>query len=169
MMLLNKRIAAFLFAIIVFLDAGCGSMATSNIAQNKTAASAETQINATLSRYRELIVRMEPATIALLFTEHGAISHGEQAPIIGRQAIQAFLASFAAYKIIKYELKAKSTLVENGVATQFGTYRQVVTIPAGQTVAVQGTFVAKWERQADSQWLMRCLHTDSTAAAQNED
>ena len=169
MKILGTRIAAYLCAIAVFLYAGCGSMATSDNAQSNNATNAETQVNAALSRYRELILGMEPASIALLFIEHGSVSHGEQAPIVGRQAIQAFLASFSNYKITEYELKPKSTHVEYGVATQVGTYRQVVTIPAGQTVTVQGTFVAKWELQLGSHWLLRSLHTESTAAVQNVD
>ena len=164
---LDARIASYLCVIAAALGAGCGSVSTSATARNYNTSNAETQVNAALSQYRDLIVRMEPAAIALLFVDRGSVSHGEQAPIVGRQAIQAFMASFANYKVTEYDLRPKSTVVENGIATQVGTYRQVVTIPAGQTVAVQGTFVAEWELQPGGHWLLRSLHTESTALTQN--
>jgi hypothetical protein len=95
------------------------------------------------------------------------VSHGEQSPVKGRSAIQSFLASFANYKIVQYDLNATSTLVENGSVTQVGTYRQVVTLPAGQIITVQGTFTAKWEHQPGNQWLLSSMHTESEPPAKS--
>ena len=155
-----------LCATLAAIAAGCSSVAPNDTSPSVKALTAEEQVITALSRYRELIARMEPAAIALTFTEKGSVSHGEQNPISGRQAIQTFMASFADYKVVEYELKAASTLVENSSATQVGTYRQVVIIPAGQTIAVQGTFVAEWELQPGDNWLLRSMHTESTPATQ---
>ncbi len=163
MMRLQKKIATYLCAIVVSFETGCGSVAPSDAETRINATNAETQVNAALYRYRELIVRMQPASIARLFAEQGSISHANQVTIVGRQAIETFLASFANYKINEYELNVKSILVENQTATQLGTYRQVVIIPAGQTVVVQGIFVAKWELHSGGQWLLRSMHTESNA------
>lgn len=160
----RSRTVACLCLIAVIFVAGCSLIAKNGVAQTGTAPAAEEQISIALSRYRELIVRMEPAAVASAFTEQGAVSHGDQAPVVGREAIRAFMATFSSYKIIEYELKVTSAQVGSNAATQTGTYRQVVTVPAGQTVTVQGTFVAEWELQFGNHWLLRSMHTESAVA-----
>ena len=120
---------------------------------------AQQQVAARLAGYEEVMRRMNFDQAANFFTVTGQVSHADAPPIAGREAIRAFLKSFAAYKVLAYHLTVDSTQADGDSATQAGTYTQTVTLPQGNTVQVSGLFETAWQREADGQWRLARMHT----------
>lgn len=122
-------------------------------------AAAGAELNAALEEYRGLIVRMDARAIAALYTKQGTMAHRGSAPVIGRVAIERFLASFAAYRVLEEELVAETTQVAGAHGLQTGRYRQTVATPNDGTVTVNGTFRAEWLRRGDGHWRLENFET----------
>jgi uncharacterized protein (TIGR02246 family) len=120
------------------------------------------QVVAALARYRQLVVEVDAEGLADMFDATGELSHNNEKPHVGHEAIRGLLKNFVGYKVQDYELRAISTTVESDGATQYGTYRQTVLTPGGDTVKAEGTFEADWLHQPDGRWLLRRMHTAST-------
>ena len=159
---MNRLVRSALACVALAMLSGCGFVIVHGVRHAYVAYTTkqENEINAALARYRTLTLRMQPEKVAAMFDLNGEVSHESQDPVIGREAILAFVNSFVGYKILEYELTATSTAVQGESATQKGTYRQKVIAPTGETVAVQGTFEARWSRQTGS-WLISRMHTVS--------
>lgn len=119
------------------------------------------EVGAALAGYRDAVLRGDMAAVGALFDDNASIDHDGQAPVVGRAAIRAFFESFADYQVLAYRIEAGSTALRNGVATQEGSYRQVVKTPAGLTISVEGTFRAQWQRSATGAWRLRRMQTAS--------
>jgi len=125
----------------------------------------EQAVAAALENYVQLLRRQDAAGLSELFLPDATSGHADQKPIVGRPAIRALLESFANYKVLAHEMPVTSVSVQGNRVTQTGTYHQTVRTPDGQTIQVQGVFVAEWERQPDGRWLIRRMHTDSPGHA----
>ena len=122
-------------------------------------AAAAVEINRALEGYRALIVRQDAPAIAALYTEQGSMAHRGSPAVVGRAAIQRFLESYAAYRVLAEELVADSTEVSGARGTQLGHYRQSVETPHDGTVTVSGTFRAEWLRGRDGRWRIERFET----------
>ena len=94
-----------------------------------------------------------------MFELAGSMGHQGQPPIIGRPSIQAFLESFANYKVLAHEMHVLSARAQSGEVRQTGTYAQSVLTPQGQSLQVKGTFTAVWHRQNSGRWLIESIRT----------
>ncbi len=119
------------------------------------------ELAAALENYRLLAVRSDAHAMAGEFTEQGSLAHKGQPPVVGRAAIERFLASFAAYRVVSEELIADTTTATGASGVQTGRYRQTVETPADGTVTVNGTFRADWQREPDGRWRLARLETAS--------
>ena len=114
-----------------------------------------------LAAYRQSVLAMNvDATIERLEPD-AQIHHADQPPIVGREAIRAFLNTFHAYRVTGYLLAADSTVITGDSATQHGTYHQDVTGPDGAPIHVDGVFDASWHLDADGRWRIARMHTNS--------
>jgi len=142
----GSRVAAWLTALALVLAVpGCADRAR--------------QVNAALARYSTQLVAMASDSLAATYAPNGELSHGNQAPVVGPVAIGAFLASFSAYHVIENEMRPESTYVARDTARQWGTYRQRVRAPAGDTLEADGRFDAVWVRTSAGPWQLLRMHT----------
>jgi hypothetical protein len=96
-----------------------------------------------------------------LFDTSAEVSHENSPPVVSQASIRKFLASFADYKVLEYQLNATSTVVGGNTASQHGSYHQKVRTPSGETVEVGGVFEADWIREPKHGWLLHRMHTAS--------
>ena len=154
-----------LLALCTWLS-GCGLLIGHAINSSNRTGVEESQVVASLARYRQLVVDVDVERLADMFVSNAEMSHGDETPHIGQQDIRGFLKQFADYKIQKYELQATSTAVDSQTAKQHGTYSQEVLAPNCNPVKATGEFDAVWQHQPDGRWLLVRMHTMSTGPAQ---
>ncbi|MGH9409553.1 MAG: YybH family protein [Vicinamibacterales bacterium] len=109
-------------------------------------ASAAAELQSGLARYEKLVLSMDHAGIAALFTDDGEVDNGGERPIQGPAAIDAFLRQFSSYKVLRYEIVATKTTINDPAAVQTGCFHQRVRLPDSHVVDVFGTFRAEWIR-----------------------
>ena len=112
-----------------------------------------------LAQYSELLQRQDSSAIAGMFEPAGSMAHLGQSPIVGRAAIQAFLESFASYKVLSHKMQITSAVAQGHTVQQTGMYAQSVLTPEGRTLRVGGKFTAVWQQEQDGQWLIQSLRT----------
>jgi hypothetical protein len=117
-------------------------------------------IVAMMARYDELILAMDSAAIARLFTADGAIVNAGKVMATGPAEVAGFLATFDGK--IKVE-KTRSTIDESTVteptARVGGTYAQTArVVESGRALSVSGRFTAELVRD-ESGWRFRRLET----------
>src|SRR5262245_2054913 len=125
--------------------------------ETETATTPESEVEAAMQRYNQLILAMDAEGIAAMYTEDGQLGDGPQA-VRGREAIRDFLASFTDVTVLAYSTTTDSMTVSGDTAVQTGTYEQRARLASGRTVTVRGTYRAEWVRQ-DGQWLSQKLTT----------
>jgi len=115
-----------------------------------------------MKRYERLLLEMKADSISQMFTKDAITSHGSNKPVIGRDSIYAFLASFAKQDVIVLTNKdeIKSSAVSSDSAVLNGTYAQTVFVNHRDTVHVQGLFTARMIREKN-EWLFTSMHTES--------
>ncbi len=113
-------------------------------------------------RYQRLLRAQDSSGIAQMFVPGGRIEHVGQEPIVGRETIQAFLSSFAQYRVLSHDMNLASSAYTPCHAKQAGTYVQHVRAPDGQESTARGWFLFQWEEQADGLWLLESAQTSSS-------
>jgi uncharacterized protein (TIGR02246 family) len=121
---------------------------------------AETPADA-LDAYRQSVLTMNVDATVERLEPDAQIHHADNQPIVGRDAIRAFLKTFSNYRVTSYRLEADQTTVTGATATQHGAYHQDVIAPDGKPVHVDGVFDATWQRDADGRWRIARMHTNS--------
>jgi uncharacterized protein (TIGR02246 family) len=121
----------------------------------------EAQVDKALERYREAVLHADTDRIAAMFTADAKVWHDQAAPVVGREAIRAFLKTFEGFRVEAYELDASSTRLEGDTATQKGSYHQKALTPQGRTMEVKGRFEARWSRQGGD-WRLSRMHTEAS-------
>ena len=94
-----------------------------------------------------------------MFEPSGSMVHQGQPPVVGRAAIQAFLESFAGYKVLSHQMQVDSFVARGNAVEQTGTYAQAVLTPEGRTLGVAGKFAAVWRQEQDGTWLIQSMRT----------
>ena len=117
------------------------------------------RVTLALQKYQMATLRMHTPTIVVLDTTEASIAHESQPPVVGRDSIAKFLASFATYTVRPYTMIVTAQAVTSDSATQTGTYAQTVRPPVGKEVKVRGTFHATRMRQTDQRWLLSRMRT----------
>ena len=102
-----------------------------------------------LRRYEQLVIAMDHASIAALFTPDGELGSAGQEPIRGPAAIDAYLAKFGDYKVLDEKIVTTTTEIHGDTAHQLGTYHQRVRVPKGDIVEVGGDIGIDWLRTPD--------------------
>ena len=127
----------------------------------------EREVDLALSRYRALLVRGDFDAAADMFDPVGAeLSRDGRAPVVGRDAIRAFLKSSADRRIVEFTVTVTSTSASGAKASQQGTYRQKFVPPDGRSTVDEGAFEAEWSQQGKGNWLLRRMHTTTKVAGE---
>jgi uncharacterized protein (TIGR02246 family) len=155
---MRSTLSSILVAICVSLG-GCGLVIGYALRESNRHSLEDSQVVASLARYRQLIIDVDAERLADMFVADGELSHDAEKPYLGQNQIRTFLRTFAGYKIQEYELRADSTAVEKETAKEHGTYAQVVIPPNGSPIKASGEFDATWQHQADGRWLLSRMHT----------
>lgn len=121
-------------------------------------------LQAALARYERLVRAMDHAGIASLFVQDGEVDNGGQRPIKGPAAIDAFLRGFSDYQVLRYEIVATRTSINDPAAVQTGSFHQRVRLPDGRVVDVFGKFKAEWVYTPQG-WRIWRMGTFDTATA----
>ena len=150
---------ALIRAVLCGLAIGAALVATACTWSPRTVGASEAAAAQRLERYAELLQRQDSSAIAAMFEPDGSLGHQGQAPITGRVSIQAFLESFAGYKVLSHRMQLTSAVVQAHAVQQAGTYAQSVLTPDGRTLRVSGTFTATWVEEGSGEWLIRSMRT----------
>ena len=141
---------------------GCGSATKSApAAPPASQAGPEAGVVAALAAYRQSVLDMNVDASVALMESDITLSHGDQAPLVGRDKVDAMLRGFAGYKVTAYTLAADATSVAGDSAQQHGHWAQDVTAPDGKAMHVSGTFDATWHHDADGAWRIAKMHTQN--------
>ena len=111
-----------------------------------------------LNKFAQLSRDMDAAGIAKMYARDGEIVTPGQDAVKGRTAIEAFLRSFADYRVLEYVLTPTATTGDRNGVTQKGTFHQRVRTPGGQIVEASGTFTAEWVLE-DFVWHVKRMTT----------
>ena len=120
---------------------------------------AEQEIRGLTQHYAELVLAMDSAGIAALFTADGEVAADGQAPIHGPAAIRAHLETFKDYHVLAESLTADRIAVAGSTGHVVGTYHQRVRLPSGEVVEVGGTYTADWVRDPTGAWHIQRMAT----------
>ena len=140
-----------ILAFSALLLAGC--------ATKKDTKADQARVQARLQQYAGLLLKMDAAGIAAMFTPDGAMVNPSQPAVRGRQAIQKYLQSFSDYKVLSNSDEATSLLVDGDAAEQIGTYHESVRSPQGRLFEVSGRLEVNWARDASGEWYIAELGT----------
>lgn len=143
---------------------GCGLVIGYALRESGRKSVEESQVIASLARYRQLVIAVDADRLADMFVADGEMSHDAEKPYLGQDQIRTFLKGLTGYRIQEYKLQALSTVVTSGTAREHGTYAQVVTSPGGDAIKAAGEFDANWQHQTDGRWLLTRMHTTSPGA-----
>ncbi len=162
---LSSRAIRFTAPIATILLAGCGGTRPEISSEPQPEQVALREAASALLRYEDLVRSQNSRAIAQLFTPTGKLENVGQAPIVGREKIEAFLNSFASYKVLSHEMQLISAKSSSSQVRQYGTYIQHVRTPEGKEITAKGWFLLDWQRQPDGKWLIASARTSSSPLA----
>jgi len=123
------------------------------------AASPQAQVEAAFDHYCTLMLAMDHAAIAAMFSADGEIVNAGQAPIRGPAMINAFLAGFSDYKVLAYTTDPPQTRVNGDYANLRTIYHEKVRVPDGRVAEVSGHLEALWRRSPRGPWYVTRMAT----------
>jgi ketosteroid isomerase-like protein len=157
---MQRRFALPLIFLGPLAQSGCGFVVmhtARKIYQENTRD--ESAIELALAHYSEAVLRSDAERAATFFSDEAQFSQGDDAPVLGRPAIQAFFMKPNGQRLTEYELNATSTHVDGSLARQTGSFHRRFVSPLGAIDDAKGSFEAQWARQAGGSWLLTRLHT----------
>jgi uncharacterized protein (TIGR02246 family) len=134
-------------------------VASTACATRVSTADATTQLRQATENYAHLILAMDGAAIAALYTDDGESVVVGQPPLRGPEAIRKQLESFRDYHVLSENLTADTITIDGPDGHVVGKYRQRVRIPSGDVVEVHGGYAADWIRVRRDGWKIRRMVT----------
>ena len=119
---------------------------------NDTAA--REQIAAALQTYQAAAKTVDATAMAASFTTNGVLFEPGIPPIVTRDSIRAFLASFPGVQVHTATATPDTIDVFGDRAYLWGSYYEHLSFPGQPTSEQHGKFVTEWSRQPDGQWLI---------------
>jgi uncharacterized protein (TIGR02246 family) len=108
-----------------------------------------------MQRYMVAARAVDPAGMAAFFTPTGVLFEPGIFPIVTRDSIRSFLASFPGVRVDSATATPDTIEMRDDVALLWGSYFERLAFP-GQPVSEQhGKFVIEWLRQPDDTWLIQ--------------
>ena len=112
-------------------------------------------VEAAMKKYDALILQLDAAGIAHMFTEHGRL--GNMAT--GQDSIRKFLSAFKGISVLTQSSVTDSIILKDNKAVQQGHFRQSDIISGKDTVLVKGTFTAHWIWAGKNGWRLESMET----------
>ncbi len=123
--------------------------------------SGEQQVVLQFRRYENAIRYMRYDDAADIFAADGVLEHVGANAVNGREAIRAYLRSFAGYTVLEHSMTIDTSAVADRAAQQAGRYAQRVETPDRTSVKVSGSFNVRWQRSPDGIWQITHMQTRS--------
>ena len=115
-------------------------------------------VEAAMQRYQVAARTVNADSVSAFYTSTATLFEPGIPPIISRDSIRAFLASFPGVRVEVATASPDSIEIHGNMALYWGTYFEKLDFP-GQPVSEQhGKFVAQWIRQEDGQWLIERMY-----------
>ena len=158
-----RKIFLGTFLALCLALGGCGLLIGGLIRDSGRKTQEESQVLVSLDRYRQLVLHGDAERLADMYAPRGELRHNAEKPLLGPQQIRLFLKNFADHQVQSFELRARSTIVEEGAVKQRGTYHLRVLAPHGSDIQAGGEFEATWVHEPDGRWLLSRMHTFAPA------
>ena len=120
----------------------------------RQAAVARVEVAAALQRYQQAARTVDPAAMAAFFAPTGVLFEPGIRPIVTRDSIRAFLASFPGVQVHAATATPDTIDVFGERAYLWGSYFEHLSFPGQPTSEQHGKFVTEWVRQPDGAWLI---------------
>jgi ketosteroid isomerase-like protein len=135
-------------------------IALSTSAANGQAANRKDELEKFNNNFRELHLKMDTAEIVALWADDGVDLMPEEAPMIGKKVIQAWVQDIVAkmpgYKVTKEEMEFHDIQVSGDWASEWGLEHQVVQAPNGQEpIETWGKLALVLHREANGDWRIK--------------
>jgi len=118
------------------------------------AAAARVEVAAALQRYQQAARTVDPTAMAAFFTPTAVLFEPGIRPIVTRDSIRAFIASFPGVKVHTATATPDTIDVFGDRAYLWGSYFEHLSFPGQPTSEQHGKFVTEWARQPDGSWLI---------------
>jgi uncharacterized protein (TIGR02246 family) len=115
---------------------------------------AREEIAAALQKYQAAAKTVDATAMAASFTANGVLFEPGIPPIVTRDSIRAFLASFPGVQVHTATASPDTIDVFGNRAYLWGSYYEHLSFPGQPTSEQHGKFVTEWARQPDGQWLI---------------
>ena len=118
------------------------------------AAAARVEIAETLQHYQQAARAVDPTAMADFFTPTAVLFEPGIRPIVTRDSIRAFIASFPGVQVHTATATPDTIDVFGNRAYLWGSYYEHLSFPGQPTSEQHGKFVTEWTRQPDGSWLI---------------
>ena len=119
---------------------------------------ARTQVAEAMQRYQVAARTVDADSVSAFYTRTATLFEPGIPPIISRDSIRAFMASFPGVKVEIATATADTIEIHGDMALYWGTYFEKLDFP-GQPVSEQrGKFVAQWVVDDDGKWLIERMY-----------
>ena len=118
------------------------------------AAVARVEVAAALQRYQQAAKTVDPPAMAAFFTPAAILFEPGIRPIVTRDSIRAFIASFPGVQVHTATATPDTIDVYGDRAYLWGSYFEHLSFPGQPTSEQHGKFVTEWARQPDGSWLI---------------
>jgi uncharacterized protein (TIGR02246 family) len=115
---------------------------------------ARVEVAAALQRYQQAARTVDPTAMAAFFTPTAVLFEPGIRPIVTRDSIRAFIASFPGVKVHTATATPDTIDVFGDRAYLWGSYFEHLSFPGQPTSEQHGKFVTEWARQPDGSWLI---------------
>ena len=144
--------------LVVGLVLGCGRPGATGVA-------IRAEIAAAMERYQVASRTVNPDSMAAFYTPTATLFEPGIEPIVGRDAIRAFLASFPGATVHVATATPDTIEVYGPMALLWGTYFERLDFPGQPTSEQAGKFVAQWIRGTNDAWLIQRMYRIPLPAA----
>ncbi len=121
-------------------------------------ATARADVAAALQRYQAAARTVDAEAMSASFAPAGVLFEPGIAPIITRDSIRAFLASFPGVTVHTATATPDTIDVFGDRAYLWGSYFEHLSFPGQPTSEQHGKFIAEWARQPDGRWLIARMY-----------
>jgi len=115
-------------------------------------AAAEAEIRRQLDGYTAAARAVDPDASAAFFTAQGTLFEPGIFPVVTRDSIRAFVASFPGVQVDSAVATADTVEVFGNTALIWGSYFERLRFPGQPESAQHGKFVMQWRREPDGVW-----------------
>ena len=116
------------------------------------AAAARAEVAAAMQRYQVAARAVDAAAMSGFFTADGVLFEPGIRPIVTRDSIRAFLASFPGVQVHTATAIPDTIDVYGDRAYLWGSYFEHLSFPGQPTSEQHGRFVTEWSREPDGVW-----------------